>query len=47
MNTSKRARENTLTDEEKIIPGVNDVFEKKHMIEDLKTELTGSLTKIS
>ena len=46
VNSRKRAKENNLTDVEKISPSFNHLFERKHMIEDLEAELTGSLTKI-
>ena len=31
---------------EKSIPSINDLFERKYMIEDLEAELTGALTNI-
>ena len=41
VNPRKRAKENTLTDVETIIPSVNDFFESKYMIEYFEAELTG------
>ena len=46
FNPRKMAKGNTLTDVETISPSVNDFFEKKQIIEDLETELTGLLSKI-